>query len=170
MTPTMTMKWIVPALLITLAAVGDLMAWAAPSMAEENSSRASAEPAGPDAGSVATSLPAPASTPRVADSRIATDAELVGTAVVEGGTSFAVFQVASGTRLVREGDEIAGGVRLVQVRRNQIEVERNGVREEIRLGSSAGVRQQVRSGSTRVESGVEIRRRLREDLRARGRL
>jgi hypothetical protein len=98
------------------------------------------------------------------------DAELIGTVVVEGGTSYAMFQSANGTQLVREGDEIASGMRLVQVRRNRVDVESNGIQQEIRLGWSEGVGQQVRSGLTRVASGKEVRARLREDLRARGRL
>jgi hypothetical protein len=102
--------------------------------------------------------------------RVAIDGELVGTAVVEGGISYALFQSANGTRMVREGDEIAGGVRLVQVRKNRIDVERNGVHEEIRLGYSEGSRRQFRVGSNPAGSGVEVRARLREDLRTRGRL
>jgi hypothetical protein len=98
------------------------------------------------------------------------DGELIGTAVVDGGTSYAMFQSANGTRLVREGDEIASGVRLVQVRRNRIDVERNGVKQEVRIGWSEGIGQQVRPGSNPAGSGVEKRARLREDLRARGRL
>jgi len=154
-----TMKWIVMAILVALSAAGSLVAWASPP--EETDEV--------DEG-VAASVSVPASTPRTRDPRIAIDAELIGTAVVEGGTSFAVFQLAGKTRMVREGDEIASGLRLVQVRMNRIDVERNGIHEEIRLGSSEGNRQQVRSGSTRVASGVEVRKRLREDLRAKGRL
>jgi hypothetical protein len=49
-------------------------------------------------------------------------------------------------------------------------VERDGVHEEIRLGSSEGNRQQIRPGSTRVASGIEARALLREYLREKGRL
>ena len=165
-----TMKWIVIAILVALAAAGSLMAWATPPDGKDGVEQAAPEPAASNSGGVPGSVSAPASAPRARVSRIAMDAELVGTAVVEGGTSFAVFQSASGTKFVREGDEIASGVRLVQVRRNRIDVERNGVHEEIRIGSSQGVGQQVRRGSNPAGSGVEVRARLREDLRARGRL
>ena len=88
----------------------------------------------------------------------------------KGGISYAVFQSGSSARLVREGDEISIGVLLVQVKMSRIDVERNGVREEIRFGSIQGVGQQVLSGSNPAGSGREARARLREDLRARGRL
>ena len=165
-----TMKWIVMAMLVAVAAAGGLMAWAAPPGAKDGVEPPAAEPAGSNSGGVAASVSVPASTPRTRDPRIAIDEELIGTAVVEGGTSFAVFQSASGTRFVREGDEIASGVRLAQVRRNRIDVERNGVHEEIRLGYSEGARQQFRPGSNPAGSGIETRARLIEDLRARGRL
>jgi len=151
------MKCIVLAILIALVAAGGLMAWASPPEETDEVDEAAA---------ASTALPA--STPRTRDPRIAMDAELIGTAVVEGGTSFAVFQSASGTRFVREGDEIASGVRLVQVRRNRIDVERDGVHEEIRLGSSEGIRQQIPSGSIRRASGIEARARLREYLKEKG--
>ena len=160
-------KWIVLAMLVSVAAAGGLMAWAAPPDGGDDVEQTAAEPAGSNSGGVAGSMPVPVSIPRAVP-RIAIDAELIGTAVVEGGTSFAVFQLAGATRLVREGDEIAGGVRLVQVRRNRIDVERDGVHEEIRLGSSEGVREQVRPGSTRVASGIEARARLREYLKEKG--
>ena len=165
-----TMKWIVMAILVAVAAAGGLMAWAAPPDGKDGVAQTDPEPAGSNSGGVAASVSVPASALRAAVSRTAMDAELIGTAVVEGGTSFAVFQSASGTRFVREGDEIASGVRLIQVRRNRIDVERNGVQQEIRLGSSEGVGQQVRRGSNPAGSGFEARARLREDLRARGRL
>jgi len=47
-------------------------------------------------------------------------------------------------------------------------VERNGVHEEIRLGSSEGIRQQIPSGSIRRASGIEARARLREYLKEKG--
>ena len=164
------MKWIVVASLVALSGAGGLMAWASPQDSKDGEEQTVAEPARPDSGRVAASVSGPASTPRTRDPRITMDAELIGTVVVEGGTSYAMFQSANGTRLVREGDEIASGVRLVQVKRNRIDVERNGVREEIRLGWSEGSQQQVRSGSAHIASGLEVRARLRENLRARGRL
>jgi len=155
------------AMMFAVAAAGGLMAWAAPPNSKDSANQTAAEPAGSYSGGVAGSVSA--SAPRAVQ-RVAIDGELIGTVVVEGGTSIAVFQSASGTKFVREGDEIASGVRLVQVRRNRIDVERNGVHEEIRIGSSQGVGQQVRRGSNPAGSGVEVRARLREDLRARGRL
>ena len=163
-------SWIFVAILVAFTAAGGLMAWAAPPGGKDGANQKAAEPAASDSGGGAASVSAPASTGRATYSRTAMDAELTGTVVVEGGTSYAMFQSANGTRLVREGDEIASGVRLVQVKRNRIDVERNGVREEIRLGWSEGTRQQVRLGSNPAGSGREARARLREYLRARGRL
>jgi hypothetical protein len=162
-------KWVFVVILIALLAAGGLMAWAAPPDGKDGANETAAEPAASNSGGVAGPMSMPASTPRAVQ-RVAIDGELIGTAVVEGGVSLAMFQSANGTRLVREGDEIASGVRLVQVRRNRIDVERNGVSEEIRIGSSQGVGQQVRSGSNPAGSGREARARLREYLRARGRL
>jgi len=125
------------------------MAWAAPSDGDDDASEVAPEPAGANLrGGIATAAPVRANTPREVP-QIAIDAELIGTAVVEGGSSLAVFQLTSGTRLVREGDEIANGVRLVEVRRNRIEVERDGIHQEIRLGSNEGIRQGVHTGSIR---------------------
>jgi Type II secretion system protein C len=162
-------SWIFLATLIALLAAGGSMASAAPPDGKDGANQTAEEPVASNPGGVAVPVSMPVSIPRVVP-RIAMDAELIGTAVVEGGTSYALFQSANGTRLVREGDEIASGVRLVQVRRNRIDVERNGIHEEIRLGWSEGSRQQVRPGSNPAGSGREARARLREDLRARGRL
>ena len=145
------------------------MAWATPPDSRDVAEQPAAEPAGANPGGVVVPVSVPASIPRAVQ-RNSMDGELTGTVVVEGGTSYAMFQSAKGTRLVREGDEITSGVRLVQVRRNRIDVERNGVREEIRLGWSEGTLQQVRLGSNPAGSGREARARLREYLRARGRL
>ena len=162
------MIWIVMAILAAVVAAGGLMAWAAPPDVKEGAEQAAPEPAGSYSGVVSGSVSVPASAPRTRAPQIAMDAELVGTAVIEGGTSYAMFQSASGTRLLREGEEIVSGVRLVQIRRNRIDVERNGVHEEIRLGWSQGARQQVRPGSNPAGSGVEARARLREHLKAKG--
>jgi hypothetical protein len=151
------LKWIVLAMLAAVSAAGGLMAWASPQGDNAGTEQAAPEPAQANLGGGAVQ-------------RVAMDGELTGTVVVEGGTSYAMFQSANGTRLVREGEEIASGVRLVQVKRNRIDVERNGVREEIRLGWSEGTLQQVRLGSNPAGSGREARARLREYLRARGRL
>ena len=69
-------------------------------------------------------------------------AKLIGTAVVEGGVSFAVFQQGAKSVLVREGNEIVEGLRLVQVSWNLIDVERDGVRHQIRIGSGEGLKVQ----------------------------
>ena len=161
------MIWIVVAILAALVAAGGLMAWAAPPDGKDGVEQTAPETASANLSGVPSAMPMPA--PRAVQ-RNSMDGELIGTAVVEGGTSYAMFQSGSRTRLVREGDEISNGVRLVQVKRNRIDVERNGVREEIRLGWSEGVGQQVRLGSNPAGSGREARARLREYLRARGRL
>jgi hypothetical protein len=163
------MKGIVLGVLVSLGAAGGFMAWAAPPDSKEGAEQPAAESAGANPGGVVVPMSVPVSIPRAVQ-RNSMDGELTGTVVVEGGTSYAMFQTANGTRLVREGDEITSGVRLVQVRKNRIDVERNGVREEIRLGWSEGTRQQVRLGSNPAGSGREARARLREYLRARGRL
>ena len=161
-------KWIGVATLAALVVAGGLMAWAAPPEGKDSVEQAAPEPAGSDSGGVSGSVSVPASALRTRAPQIAMDAELVGTAVVEGGTSYAMFQSASGTRLVKEGEEIVSGVRLVQIRRNRIDVERNGVHEEIRLGYSQGARQQVRRGSNPAGSGAEVRARLIEHLKSKG--
>ena len=162
------MLGLVAATLVALTAAGGLMVWAAPPDGKDGEEQAAAEPAGSATGRAAVSGSIPSSTRRSAGSQIAMDAELVGTAVVEGGTSYAVFQSASGTRLVREGDDIVSGVRLVQIWKNRIDVERNGVHEEIRLGYSGGARQQFRPGSNPAGSGTEVRARLIQHLKAKG--
>jgi len=161
------MLGLVAATLVALTAAGGLMVWAAPPDGKDGVEQTAPEAAGANLSGVPSAMPMPA--PRAVQ-RNSMDGELTGTVVVEGGTSYAMFQSANGTRLVREGDEISSGVRLVQVKRNRIDVERNGVREEIRIGWSEGTRQQVRLGSNPAGSGREARARLREYLRARGRL
>jgi Type II secretion system protein C len=148
MTPNKKTKWIVVAILVALGAAGGLMVWAAPPDSKDGAEQSDAEPGVSNSGRVAASLSGPASITR-ATPRISVDAELIGTAVIEGGRSYAVFQMAEGARFVREGDEIVGGVRLVQVERNRVGVESNGIQQEIRLGSSDGIQQQVRPGSIR---------------------
>jgi len=123
--------------LIGLVAAGGLIAWA------------SALHAADEAG---TAFPEPASLPRGPNPQANFDARLIGTAVVEGGPSIAFFQLASGTRFVREGDEIVAGVRLVKVWRNRIDVERAGVHQEIRPGPVEEPRYEARSDSIRTEA------------------
>ena len=165
MTSKKKMIGLVAATLVALTAAGGLMVWAAPPDGKDGVEQTAPESAGSNSGGVTASMPM--STPRAVP-RNSMDAELIGTAVVEGGTSYAVFQSASGTRLVREGDDIVSGVRLVQIWKNRIDVERNGVHEEIRLGYSGGARQQFRPGSNPAGSGAEVRVRLREYLKAKG--
>ena len=141
-------KWIVLGIMFALVTAGGLMAWAAPPDTKDGVEQTAAEPAGSDTARLAAPVSAPASTSR-ATPRIAMDGELVGTVVIEGGSSVALFQMAGGARFVREGDEIVSGVRLVRVGRNRIDVERNGLHEEIRLGSNEGIGGQVRPGSFR---------------------
>jgi hypothetical protein len=148
MTSNKKKKWLVVAILAALVAVGGLMAWAAPPDSKDGVEQTAAEPAVSNTGRAAASASVPVSTPR-ATPRIAMDAELIGTAVVEGGPSYAVFQLPGGPRFVREGEEIMGGVRLVQVGKNRVDIESEGVQQQIRLGSSEGIQQQVRPGSIR---------------------
>jgi hypothetical protein len=96
-------------------------------------------------------LPAPI--PREPDPRNDINAKLIGTAVLERGPSIAVLQLTTGTRYVREGDEIVSGVRLVKVWRNRIDVERAGVHQEIRQGSNEGPSYQARPGSGSTREG-----------------
>ncbi len=58
---------------------------------------------------------------------------LLGTAVVDGGTSFALVSAVNEIKLVREGEEVAPGARLAEVREDRIFVERGGRREEVLL-------------------------------------
>jgi len=162
------MRWVAVAILAAVVAAGGLTAWAAPPDGKGGVEQAVPEPARSDSGGVPGSVSAPASATRTRAPQITMNAELVGTAVVEGGTSYAMVQSTGGTRLVKEGEEIVTGVRLVQIRMNRIEVERNGVHEEIRLGHSGGARQQFRPGSNPAGSGVEKRARLIEHLKAKG--
>jgi hypothetical protein len=156
------MKWVVPAILIRLVAAGGLIAWASPPDAADEVDEASAEPAGSNPGGVAASVAVPAPIPRTPDSRNDIGARLIGTAVVAGGPSIAVLQLSTGTRYVREGDEIVSGLRLVKVERNRIDVERAGVHQEIRPGSNEATRYQVRPGSIRGEATEAELEGLRE--------
>jgi hypothetical protein len=84
--------------------------------------------------------------PSTSGSPIIPEGVLAGTFVVEGGRSFALFQPAEGFRLVREGDEIVAGVRLVKVRTTAIVVERDGLSQEIPLKLIGGGAVAGRSG------------------------
>lgn len=120
---------------IALAATGDRLGWASRTRAPNMVSSAAADLAGRDPAEVAPALSMAESGRQMPGLPTALDVTLVGTAVVEGGPSFAVFEGARGSRVVREGEEIAPGVRLVQVDWNWVDVERGGIRHEIRLGS-----------------------------------
>lgn len=133
MSQSKTIKLIIMVFLIGLAAEAALIAWASPPVETDQVDVASAEPASPSSGGGAASPTAPQ--PRA---RIESDAKLIGTAVVQGGSSIAVLQLANGTRLVREGDEILPGMRVIKIGRNRIDVERAGVLQEFRSMLSSG--------------------------------
>ncbi len=63
--------------------------------------------------------------------------KLVGTAVLEGGRSFALVQSGSEVRIVLEGDEVAEGAVLRKVLPDRIRVARGGTTEEILLFQTA---------------------------------
>jgi hypothetical protein len=125
------------------------MAWASPPDATHEAGIA---PAGHGPGRGAAPVAVPAPVPRPPDQQIDIGAKLIGTAVLERGPSIAVLQLATGTRYVREGDEIVSGLRLVKVRRDRIEVERAGAHQEIRQGSNAEPQYQAHSGPMRGEA------------------
>lgn len=58
---------------------------------------------------------------------------LFGTAVVEGGRSFALVQAANEIKLVRAGEDLEPGARLAEVRADRILVDRGGPLEEVLL-------------------------------------
>jgi len=147
-----TVKWVLMTVLIGLVAAGGPTAWASPPDAADEGDTASSELAGYGAKWGAAPLAAPAPTPRGPNPPIRFDARLIGTAVVDGGPSIAFLQLSTGTRFVREGDDIVPGVRLVKVWRNRIDVERTGVHQEIRPGSTEGPQYQAQSGPIRGES------------------
>jgi hypothetical protein len=132
MSPRKTIKLIFIAFLIGLTAEGALIAWASPPVETDQVDVASSEPASPDSGvsAVYPAMRQPA--------RIEFDAKVIGTAVVAGGSSIAVLQLTTGTQLVREGDEIVPGLRVVKIGRNRIDVERAGVLQEFRSIPSSG--------------------------------
>lgn len=147
-----TMKWVFPTILIGLVAAGGLAAWASPPDAADEADIGPPEPAGYGTkwGAAPVAVPVPA--PRGSNPQIRFDARLIGTAVVDGGPSIAFLQLTTGTRFVREGDEIVAGVRLVKVWRNRIDVERAGVHQEIRPGSTEEHQYQAQSVPVRGEA------------------
>jgi len=153
-----TTKWIFSTILIGLVAAGGLIAWASPPDAADEVDIASPEPVGSGAKWGAAPVAVPAPIPRGPTPQIKFDARLIGTAVVEGAPSIAFLQLTNGTRFVREGEEIVAGVRLVKVWRNRIDVERAGVHQEIRPGSTEEPRYQAQSDSIRVAPPADVDR------------
>jgi hypothetical protein len=147
-----TPKLFLIASLIGLFAAGGLIAWASPPEAADEVDIASPEPTGSGGKRGAAPAAVPAPTPRGSNPQVNFDVRLIGTAVVEGGPSIAFLQLTTGTRFVREGDEIVAGMRLVKVWRNRIDVERAGVHQEIRPGSIEEPRYEARSDSIRTEA------------------
>jgi hypothetical protein len=133
---------------IVLAAPGDRMGWASPPKAPVGASPAAPDLARPNFPGVSPSPSMPASAPRTVGPPIILDVTLVGTVVVDGGPSLAVFEGARGSRLVWEGEEIAPGMRVLKVDWDWVDVERGGIRQEIRLGSSEGMPGEIRLASS----------------------
>jgi hypothetical protein len=125
-----TARLIFAALLIGLATGPSSIARASDQDATDEEDIAPAQPAayGPLRSAASGAVPA----------AIENDATLIGTAVIEGGSSIAVLKLTSGIRFVREGDEILPGMRLVKVSRNRIDVERAGVLQDIRSRWNSG--------------------------------
>jgi len=90
--------------------------------------------------------------------------KLIGISVGRGGPSYAVFQSGGRTVLVREGNEIAPGLRLVQVRWKRVDAERDGVVEEIRIGGGEGTGVYRQTVLGRTDEGSQA---LREQARRR---
>jgi hypothetical protein len=128
--------WILATLLVGIVAAGSPTAWASPSEEADDPGAASRAPGGPYIMAQSPSAAGSAPMARPPGPPVSFDGRLLGTAVVEGGPSIAFLQLSTGTRFVREGDEIVAGVRLVKVWRSRIEVERGGVRQEIKPRSS----------------------------------
>lgn len=129
-------KWIFLAILIGLVAAGSLIAWASPPEAADEESTTSPQTTG---SYLKGEGAAAASVARGPNSQAISGMRLIGTAVVDGATSIAFLQLISGTRFVREGEEIVDGIRLVRVWRNRIGVERGGRHQEIRSDSNEGI-------------------------------
>lgn len=75
---------------------------------------------------------------------------LIGTAVVEGGRSFALIENRSELRLVREQDEVDVGAVLVAVLPDRIKVERGGTIQEFLLHPPEDASAPARSARTRA--------------------
>jgi len=70
--------------------------------------------------------------------QVAGAGELIGTVLVDGGESFALFNRGSEFWKAREGEELADGSRLVQIQSDRIVVEQMGNRREILLFTFVG--------------------------------
>ena len=83
--------------------------------------------------------------------------KLVGTAVLEGGRSFALVQAGSEMRIVLEGDEVAEGAVLQKVLPDRIRVTRGDTTEEILLFQTA-----KEAATARAEAAAERRAAVQE--------
>lgn len=100
---------------------------------ERNIFNANPKPAQPERPGGAGQDSAQGTAPPVQAPRVPLNVTLFGTAVVEGGLSFALIQSANEIKLVRAGEEVAAGARLAEVRSDRILVDRGGVTEEVLL-------------------------------------
>ncbi|MHB8766046.1 MAG: type II secretion system protein GspC [Deferrisomatales bacterium] len=69
---------------------------------------------------------------------------LLGTAIVEGGTSFALVQSGAELKLVRVGGNVVPGAVLTAVKRDRIQVTRGGTAEDVLLYRPEGAREPQR--------------------------
>jgi len=86
------------------------------------------QPALPEQTQQTPAVPTPVATPLAP-----LNVTLVGTAVIEGGRSYALIESSGDLKLIREGDEVAPEAKLVTVKADRILVERRGATEEILL-------------------------------------
>lgn len=122
---------------IVLLAVAALLVGFYPAAAAFASAPSETEPA--DNETAAEASPRPASVLSLPPTALLDfGMRLIGTAVVDHGSSVAVIQFPNGTRYVREGEELTTGMRLVKVRRDRIDFERAGVVQDMRARSGSG--------------------------------
>ncbi|MEW6488097.1 MAG: type II secretion system protein GspC [Thermodesulfobacteriota bacterium] len=100
---------------------------------ERNVFNANPKPARPEPPPAPPAGTAPQSAAAAPVARTPLNVTLFGTAVVDGGLSFALVQAANEIKLVRAGEEVEPGARLVEVRADRILVERGGGPEEVLL-------------------------------------
>ncbi|GAB4277125.1 MAG: hypothetical protein Kow0092_32900 [Deferrisomatales bacterium] len=107
--------------------------------------------------------PAVAAQPRPAPApKVPLNLTLVGTAVVEGGTSFALVESGGDLKVVREGGEVAPGAVLAQVLHDRIRVDHQGTVEEFLLYPPEGDARQARA-RTRTRSPTRSAPASREE-------